>query len=125
MGKIPESKKQIRHKEWAAMVRECQASGKKVDVWCSENGIKMSTYYKRLNVLNNELVEGCEKQDIVPISTSSFISAPKNIIASDTGKELISVDDKIIMRKDGIEIELPNNISEGRIIAVIRGLKQC
>ena len=30
MGKISEIKMQLRHKEWAEMVSECQASGKKV-----------------------------------------------------------------------------------------------
>ena len=39
MGKISEIKMQLRHKEWAEMVSECQASGKKVDEWCRENGI--------------------------------------------------------------------------------------
>ena len=47
MGKISEIKMQLRHKEWAEMVSECQASGKKVDEWCRENGINVSTYYKR------------------------------------------------------------------------------
>ena len=31
MGRIREIKMQVRHKEWAAMVQECQASGKKVE----------------------------------------------------------------------------------------------
>ena len=68
MGKISEIKMQLRHKEWAEMVSECQASGKKVDEWCRENGINVSTYYKRLNVLRTELIEGSEKQSIVPVS---------------------------------------------------------
>ncbi|ADU23002.1 IS66 family insertion sequence element accessory protein TnpA [Ruminococcus albus] len=44
MGRIREIKKQVRHKEWAAMVQECQSSGKKVEEWCNENGINISTY---------------------------------------------------------------------------------
>ena len=31
MGRIREIKKQVRHKEWAAMVQECQTSGKNVE----------------------------------------------------------------------------------------------
>ena len=46
MGRIREIKKQVRHKEWAAMVQECQSSGKKVEEWCNENGINISTYYE-------------------------------------------------------------------------------
>ena len=73
MGRIREIKKQLRHKEWVAMVQEYQESGKRVDIWCQENGIKVSTYYKRLNVLRNELIEGNEKQSIVPVSVSSAV----------------------------------------------------
>ena len=57
MGKISENKIKIRHKEWAAVVSECQASGKKVEEWCAESGIKISTYYKILSVLKSELIE--------------------------------------------------------------------
>lgn len=77
MGKISEIKMQLRHKEWAEMVSECQASGKKVDEWCRENGINVSTYYKRLNVLRTELIEGSEKQSIVPVSVSASVSVPQ------------------------------------------------
>ncbi len=48
MGRIHEIKMQGRHKEWAAMVQECQASGKRVDVWCQENGIKMTSLRERV-----------------------------------------------------------------------------
>ncbi|ADU24060.1 hypothetical protein Rumal_3620 (plasmid) [Ruminococcus albus 7 = DSM 20455] len=34
MGRIREIKKQVRHKEWAAMVQECQTSGRNVEEWC-------------------------------------------------------------------------------------------
>lgn len=96
------------------MVSDCQASGKKVEEWCAENGINVSTYYKRLNVLRSELIDETEKQSIVPVSVSAAIA----------NAEKSSVD-KIIMRKDGIEIELPQDISEDTILALLRGLKQC
>ena len=114
MGRIREIKKQVRHKEWAAMVSDCQTSGKKVEEWCAENSINVSTYYKRLNVLRSELIDEAEKQSIVPVSVSTAIA----------NAEKSSVD-KIIMRKDGIEIELPQDISEDTILALLRGLKQC
>lgn len=125
MGRIGEIKMQLRHKEWAAMVQECQASGKRVDIWCQENGIKVSTYYKRLNVLRNELIEGNEKQSIVPVSVSSAIADANNTVTPNAVKARSSNKDKIIMRKDGIEIELPQSISEDTILVLLRGLKQC
>lgn len=101
MGKISEIKMQLRHKEWAEMVSECQASGKKVDEWCSE------------------------KQSIVPVSVSASVSVPQNNAVSDTGKEHISDSGKIIIRKDGFEVELSGDTSEDMLMALFRGLKQC
>ena len=125
MGRIREIKKQVRHKEWAAMVQECQASGKKVGDWCDENGINISTYYKRLYVVRSELIEESENQRIVPVSVSASVSVPQNNAVSDTGKEHISDPGKIIIRKDGFEVELSQETCEDILVALFRGLKQC
>ena len=122
MGRIREIKMQVRHKEWAAMVQECQASGKKVEEWCSENDINVSTYYKRLSVLRTELIEGAEKQRIVPVSVSAAITDKADTVIPDAAR---SSRDKIVMRKNGIEIELPQNISEDAVLALLKGLSRC
>ena len=122
MGRIREIKKQVRHKEWAAMVSDCQASGKKVEEWCAENSINVSTYYKRLNVLRSELIDETEKQSIIPVSVSAAIANEADTAIPNAEK---SSEDKIIIRKDGIEITMPPNISEDTILAMLRGLKQC
>lgn len=124
MGRIREIKKQVRHKEWAAMVQECQSSGKNVEEWCNENGINISTYYKRLNVIRTELIEGSENQSIVPVSVSAAVSDASNSVIANAVKEC-SCEDKIMMRKNGIEIELPQNISGDIVLALLRGLSQC
>lgn len=124
MGRIREIKKQVRHKEWAAMVQECQSIGKKVEEWCRENGINISTYYKRLNVIRTELIEGNENQSIVPVSVSAAVSDASNSVIADAVKEC-SCEDKIMIRKNGIEIELPLNISGDIVLALLRGLSQC
>ena len=122
MGRIREIKKQVRHKEWAAMVQECQASGKRVDEWCQDNGVNVSTYYKRLSVLRTELIDGTEKQIIVPVSVSAAITDAAETVIPNTA---VSSRDKIVIRKNGIEIELPQNISNDTILALLKGLKQC
>ena len=124
MGRIREIKKQVRHKEWAAMVQECQTSGKNVEEWCNENGINISTYYKRLNVIRTELIEESENQSIVPVSVSAAVSDASNSVIANAVKEC-SCEDKIMMRKNGIEIELPQNISGDIVLALLRGLSQC
>ena len=88
----------------------------------TENGIKVSTYYKRLSVLRTELIEGNEKQSIVPVSISAAITNANNIVTENAAKPS---EDKIMMRKNGIEIELPENVSADIILALLRGLKQC
>ena len=120
MGRIREVKKQVRHKEWAEMVRECQTSGKKVEEWCRENCINISTYYKRLNVIRTEIIEGSENQSIIPVSISSAVSDASNSVITDNVKKC-SFEDKIIMHRNGIEIELPQNISEDTVLALLRG----
>ena len=106
------------------MVQECLASGKKVGDWCDENGINISTYYKRLYVVRSELIEESENQRIVPVSVSAAVSDASNSVIADTVKEC-SCEDKIMIRRNGIEIELPQNISSDTIFALLRGLSQC
>ena len=122
MGKISENKIKIRHKEWAAMVSQCQASGKKVEEWCAESGIKISTYYKRLSVLKSELIEKSEKQTIVPVSVSAAIADANNTVIVKTSK---SCGNTIMIRKNGIEIELPQDVSESMLMSVLRGMQEC
>ena len=76
-------------------------------------------------MLRTELIEGSEKQSIVPVSVSASVSVPQNNAVSDTGKELISDSGKIIIRKDGFEVELSGDTSEDMLMALFRGLKQC
>ncbi len=71
-------------------------------------------------MLRTELIEG--NQSIVPVSISAEVTDANSIVAenaSGSGKG------KIMIRKDGLEIELPENISEKTILALLRGLKQC
>ena len=73
-------------------------------------------------MLRSELIDETEKQSIVPVCVSAAIANEADtVIPNATG----SSEDKIIMRKNGIEITLPPNISEDTILALLRGLKQC
>jgi hypothetical protein len=48
MNKIQKIKKEVRRKEWAEQVRECQNSGLSNSEWCKQNGVNIYTYYRRL-----------------------------------------------------------------------------
>lgn len=51
MPTIREVKTELRHREWAEQIQECQSSGMTVTAWCKEKGISQHTYYSRLNVV--------------------------------------------------------------------------
>lgn len=122
MARIKEIKMQLRHQEWADMAKECQSSGKSIEEWCRQNGIKVCTYYKRLQALRTELIEETEKQTIVPVSINGALckdSAPYPVLSEQNRSS------NVIIRKNGIEIELPQNISEDTVLALLRGLSQC
>ena len=57
MPTIREVKTELRHREWAEQIQECQSSGMTVTAWCKEKGISQHTYYSRLNVVRKELLK--------------------------------------------------------------------
>ena len=136
--KIREVKKEIRHREWERQIQDCQSSGKNIREWCRENGIKENTYYRRLRIVREELLgRAAAMPQIVPISVRSDRTLAELITekhsagiraASETPTSCINEalkEEKIIMRKDGIEIELPQGICENTLLALLRGLGQC
>ena len=44
MATIREVKKELRHREWAEEIAECQSSGMKIINWCQMKGISCNTY---------------------------------------------------------------------------------
>ncbi|MGN1135948.1 MAG: IS66 family insertion sequence element accessory protein TnpA [Oscillospiraceae bacterium] len=127
MATINEIKSEFRHHEWANQIQECQSSGQKVKEWCSSVGISPSTYYSRLRIVREEmLARQPELHKIVPVSVSSelTVNSPNLSGAVSSSKESEAVG-RIMIRKSGIEIELPCNADEHIIAAMLRGLKEC
>ena len=127
MNKIEEVKQEVRHREWAEQVRECQSSGLSIREWCKQKGVNVYTYYRRLRTLREEVLEtkGTAAPQIVPISISNEISGIALIDQTPKSTPVPIADSKVIMRRDGIEIELPQDISEKTLLALLRGLKEC
>ena len=124
MEKIKDVKKALRHRDWMEQIAECQSSGMSVRDWCKSNGISPNTYYRRLRAVRTELLDSTDiAQQIVPLSVAADICetpVPKTL-----QPDVKSSDASIVMRKDGIEIELPQSISEDTIFVLLRGLKKC
>ena len=120
MPTIGEVKTELRHREWAEQIQECQSSGMTVTAWCKEKGISQHTYYSRLNVVRKELLKRAELplQQIVPLSVSQSVTCTAATIKTQciaSGAEPEKAEpafaQKVIVRKDGIEVEMPPDIS--------------
>ncbi|MCR4645622.1 MAG: hypothetical protein K5695_09480 [Oscillospiraceae bacterium] len=57
MATIKEVKKELRHREWAKEIAECQSSGMRIKEWCQMKGINSNIYYRRLRVVRTALLE--------------------------------------------------------------------
>ena len=127
MSAIRTIKAELRHREWREQIRECQNSGQTVTEWCSSNGIKLSTYYTRLKKVREELLsQQPELQKIVPVSISAKLSDNNAGFRKEMSSSEAPVGtEKISIRRNDIEIELPCNADERIITAILRGLKQC
>ena len=134
MPTIREVKTELRHREWAEQIQECQSSGMTVTAWCKEKGISQHTYYSRLNVVRKELLKRADfpLQQIVPLSVSQSVTCTTAAVQTQciaSGAEPEKAEpafaQKIIVRKDGIEVEMPADISEKLLLTLLRGLKEC
>lgn len=138
MPTIREVKTELRHREWTEQIQECQSSGMTVTAWCKENGISQHTYYSRLKVVLKELLKRAEMplQQIVPLSVASnassvTVSSQVQCIESGVTKAEPSVPceppalQKMVVRKDGFEVELPPDVSGDLLLTLLRGLKEC
>ena len=127
MATIKEIKSELKHREWAEQIQECQTSGQTVKEWCKGIGISPSTYYNRLRAVREEMLSRQPKlHEIVPVSVSPELTKnsavlPEKSSFSDKPKGT----EKIIIRKNSIEIEIPCDADEHIITAMLRGLKEC
>ena len=105
MATIREVKKELRHREWAEEIAECQSSGMKIKEWCQMKGISPNTYYRRLRMVRTALLEQDAQtmQQIIPLSSAAALqqSEPAAIQSPQ-----IPEHEKVMIRKNGIEIEL-------------------
>ena len=101
-----------------------------VTAWCKEKGISQHTYYSRLNVVRKELLKRADfpLQQIVPLSVSQSVTCTTAAVQTQCiagGAEPEAVPQKMIVRKDGIEVEMSPDISEELLLTLLRGLKEC
>ena len=123
MATIREVKMELHRQEWAEDITECQNSGMKITDWCRMKGISTNTYYRRLRAVRNALLEKSE-QAIVPLSIASeSTELETNPIL--TPRTPVQKQNTVIIRKGGIEIELPQDTPELMLLTLLKGLRKC
>ena len=100
---IAEVKGLVNAAEWREKILSCQESGKTVTAWCEENGISLSTYYRRLRMMREDILSG--EQQIVPIKPR--VSHGIRITAGE------------------ISIAMPENAEPDQLAAIVGALKSC
>ncbi len=129
METIKQVKRELKYRRWAEEIAECQSSGMKIKEWCQMKGISCNTYYRRLRIVRTEFLEQTEAplQKIVPLSIAAKpceVRALKDLqTTADNSSEKES--EKVFIRKNGIEIEIPKSTEDHTLIALLRGLQQC
>ena len=118
-----EEKRELLHRKWEEQIAECESSNMPVKEWCAENGVNLNTFYARISALKKDKLKQSvqQTQEIVPLS----VIQESGTTNSETVVPKVRPKENIIIRKNGIEIILPPDVSENMIYSLLRGLKQC
>lgn len=119
-----EEKRELLHKQWEEQIAECENSNMSVKEWCAVKGMNLNTFYGRVSALKRERLKqsGQQTQEIVPLSViqgNDTVDSETAVVPNVRKKE------NIVIRKSGIEIIVPHDVSENMIYSLLRGLKQC
>ena len=129
MPTAKEVQRELCRREWAERIAECESSNMSVREWCAANGVNVNTYYGRVASLKKDTAKKTSAQDIVPLSAVKEKPDVPSVAKSETVavpiRKPVHEKERVILRKEGIEIVLPPDISESMILLLLRGLKEC
>ena len=131
MPTAKEVQRELCRREWAERIEECESSNMSVREWCAANGVNINTYYGRVAALKNDIAKTkkTSTQDIVPLSAVKEKPDVPSVVKSETVavpiRKPVHEKERVILRKEDIEIILPPDISESMILLLLRGLKEC
>ena len=94
-------KQKVRLQEWSAQIEAQQSSGLAVQKWCEENGLSTKTYYYHLRKVREQYMEN--SPTVVPLSVPHS-------------------SENIRIKKNGLQISLPADISAELLTALVREL---
>lgn len=89
--------KQVRLKEWAKQIHDCQNRPKGMDIetWCTQNHLTRVNYYYRLRRVREAYLE--QMPDSVPTFVELSVSEPRETLPEKTGR-ILSEESKPMIR---------------------------
>ena len=105
----------LKKQQYLNLIKECAHSGKNKREWCSEKGIKYSTFMRWQALLRDEVAEQVmEQQAIVPVKIAPPSCGTR--IPDRSSRQEVEI------RKGELSISLPNSVSAAYILEIIKGL---
>ena len=119
MGKIRKAKRAIQLKNRKEEVEAQMSSGMTVSEWCRTNNVVPKKYYYHQRRVREFFLEVSEQQaeraEIVSVTEINKHSSEFNPNPAAN----------VVIRKDGMEVEVSENISPQMLKLLLQGLKSC
>lgn len=119
MDQIGHVKSQLRLRQWAEQIDDCQRSGMSVTGWCSANGIATNTYYYRLKKVRENMLDSIQDSQTALCEVKSELSFKQLEVAS----PVAGTSAAIAVHLPQATIEVPDGMSRSTIEAVLLALK--
>lgn len=107
--------------EWMAMIQKCKSSGYSDVEWCRLNGIPVSTFYRKLNLLREkaELRDMTkpviqQQQDVVEVHFQNEITEPQKTVNQEVA---------LCLHLNGIAVDIFNNATKATMENALNALR--
>lgn len=108
--------RQIRLHEWAAIIKDCKASGQKVDIYCEQHGLSRDAYYYWLRKVKEAALKQAGFVELPALT-------PEPTPSKTTVKRSSAFETQMIIKIKEIEFYVNENSSSelvSRMLEVIR-----
>lgn len=107
-----------RLEQWTSIIQERVKSGISVDKWCKDHGISRDSYYYYLRKVKVAITKGTGKADIP--QTPKIVQ----LLPSPDPSESTSQETAIILKLNGITIEIKDCASDAVIERTLKALRR-